>query len=154
MATRSAIAVKKGDGTVQGIYCHWDGYPANNGKLLMENYTYDKALQLMALGNLSYLREELGQQQDFDARYKNPGMEDPHPTWSMFYGRDRGESNQESKTFSTVGEFVDHYEHSACEYFYFIDTNGDWWVSSWNAPMDFEPCDIAVARNEKEMEYA
>lgn len=154
MATRSAIAVKKADGSVQGIYCHWDGYPANNGKLLMENYTYEKALQLVALGNLSYLREELGQKHDFDARYKNPGMEDPHPTWCMFYGRDRGEPDQESNTFKTVGEFVDHYLNSWCEYFYFIDKDGQWWVSERSNSNDFLPLELAVQRNEKEMNYA
>lgn len=38
MGTRSAIVLKREDGKYQGIYCHWDGYPSNNGKILFENY--------------------------------------------------------------------------------------------------------------------
>ena len=39
MATRSRIAIEKENGTVESIYCHWDGYPENNGRILVENYT-------------------------------------------------------------------------------------------------------------------
>ena len=151
MGTRSAIAVKKDNGTVQGIYCHWDGYPTHNGQILANHYPFTKALQLVSLGNLSYLREEIGEQQDFDARYKNPGLEDPNPTWSMFYGRDRGEAGQDPKTFNTVGDFVDHFEASGCEYFYFVDTDGDWWVSSVHRDRkEFDPVEYAIEWYEKE----
>jgi len=30
MATRSNIGIVNEDGSVTGIYCHWDGYPENN----------------------------------------------------------------------------------------------------------------------------
>ena len=39
MGTRSTIGLEYPDGTVRGIYCHWDGYPDNNGKILVEHYT-------------------------------------------------------------------------------------------------------------------
>ena len=39
MATRSTIALEFADGTVQQVYCHWDGYLDYNGKLLAEHYT-------------------------------------------------------------------------------------------------------------------
>ncbi len=26
------------DGIIKSIYCHWDGYPSNNGKILLEHY--------------------------------------------------------------------------------------------------------------------
>ena len=38
MATRSRIGMVKDDGTVESIYCHFDGYPSNNGKILKEHY--------------------------------------------------------------------------------------------------------------------
>lgn len=153
MSTRSAIAVKKADGSVQGIYCHWDGYPAHNGRILQDNYTYDKTLQLVALGNLSFLRKELGEQHPFDRHFEQPEL-DLYEDWCMFYGRDRGEPQQESHTFKTVGEFVDHYRNSWCEYFYFIDKDGQWWVSDRDNSYDFQPLELAVKRNEMEMQYA
>jgi hypothetical protein len=56
MATRSLIGVKLNDNIVKTIYCHWDGYPEHNGKLLVENYTSPASVfELMELGDLSTL---------------------------------------------------------------------------------------------------
>lgn len=38
MATRSTIALEYADGTVGQIYCHWDGYLENNGRILLNDY--------------------------------------------------------------------------------------------------------------------
>jgi hypothetical protein len=55
MATRSLIGIKL-DNIVKTIYCHWDGYPEYNGKLLIENYSSPAAItELMELGDLSTL---------------------------------------------------------------------------------------------------
>ena len=37
MGTRSSIAIKTEDG-IKAIYCHWDGYIDNNGRILKEHY--------------------------------------------------------------------------------------------------------------------
>ena len=56
MATRSLIGINLNNGITKVIYCHWDGYPENNGKILMENYTSPSAVfDLMELGDLSSL---------------------------------------------------------------------------------------------------
>jgi hypothetical protein len=56
MATRSLIGKQNADGTVSMNYCHWDGYPENNGNLLVENYGSPFQVdELLALGDLSYL---------------------------------------------------------------------------------------------------
>ena len=56
MATRSLIGIKLNDNIVKTIYCHWDGYPEHNGKLLVENYSTPAAItELMELGDLSTL---------------------------------------------------------------------------------------------------
>ena len=56
MATRSLIGIKLNDNIVKTIYCHWDGYPEHNGKLLVENYSTPAAItELMLLGDLSTL---------------------------------------------------------------------------------------------------
>ena len=67
MGTRSTIAIENADGTVTGIYCHWDGYVSNNGRILQESYTDEaKVRKLIALGNLSSLGPYICNQQDFD----------------------------------------------------------------------------------------
>jgi hypothetical protein len=86
MATRSNIAMKTQDGKIVSVYCHWDGYVANNGKILLENYTdIDKIEALVALGSISSLGTVIGEQQDFDDRSTQKD------DWTLFYSRDRGE---------------------------------------------------------------
>jgi hypothetical protein len=56
MATRSLIGIKLDNEIVKTIYCHWDGYPEHNGKLLVENYSSPATItELMELGDLSTL---------------------------------------------------------------------------------------------------
>ena len=86
MATRSTIALEFADGTVQQVYCHWDGYLSNNGQILLRHYSDPFKLQrLIDLGAISSLGPEIGEKQDFDKR-------DTHnDNWSLIYARDRGE---------------------------------------------------------------
>ena len=86
MATRSNIAMKTKEGKIVSVYCHWDGYVANNGKILLENYTdIDKIEALVALGSISSLGTVIGEQQDFDDR------DTQKDEWTLAYHRDRGE---------------------------------------------------------------
>ena len=86
MATRSNIAMKTKEGKIVSVYCHWDGYVANNGKILLENYTdIDKIEALVALGSLSSLGFVIGEQQDFNDR------DTCKDEWTLAYHRDRGE---------------------------------------------------------------
>jgi hypothetical protein len=56
MGTRSTIALEFADGTVEQVYCHWDGYLSNNGKILQNHYMNPfKVKQLLALGGFSSL---------------------------------------------------------------------------------------------------
>ena len=60
MATRSTITAKFSNGQYGSIYCHWDGYLSNNGKILLENYQDQiKIEQLISLGYLSSLAETI-----------------------------------------------------------------------------------------------
>lgn len=60
MSTRSTIALRRTDGTMKKIYCHWDGYINWNGSILQKYYnTADKVENLLALGNLSSLGPEI-----------------------------------------------------------------------------------------------
>lgn len=89
MSCHSTIALKTGYGSCLAIRCHYDGYPAHHGPILMSAYdTEEKVRALLALGDLSVLGPELGEKHDF--RDQN------HPTWCLAYGRDRGERNTEA----------------------------------------------------------
>ena len=86
MATRSNIAMKTKEGKIVSVYCHWDGYVANNGRILLENYAdISKIEALVALGSISSLGEQIGEQQDFMDR------DTQKDEWTLFYTRDRGE---------------------------------------------------------------
>jgi hypothetical protein len=64
MGTRSRIGVMHGD-KVKSIYCHWDGYLDFNGRILQEHYDSSKANHLVALGDLSSLRANIGEKHAF-----------------------------------------------------------------------------------------
>jgi hypothetical protein len=59
MSTNSTIWVQKED-HLEGIFCYWDGYISNNGKILYENYRDEESLQkLIDRGHIESLRETL-----------------------------------------------------------------------------------------------
>ena len=116
MATRSLIGKLNSDGTVTHIYCHWDGYPSHNGFLLQEYWnTPFKVDQLLALGDLSSLGKEIGEQQDFNGSRNTD--------WCMAYGRDRGQSNTGAKTVSREDFFGDD---DYIDYFYLYNEDFEW----------------------------
>jgi len=113
MATRSYIGVRNTDASVDYIYCHFDGYPDHNGKILTEHYAdMDKVNALMKLGDLSVLGEQIGGKHDFNKRTKG---------WCLAYGRDRGEMNVSVKT----GDYKELINDRNVDYVYIFD--GDYW---------------------------
>jgi len=122
MGTRSTIAIQNADGTVTGIYCHWDGYLSNNGKILNENYTTEaKVRELIALGDLSSLGETVGVKTDFD---------DAAQGQCVALGRDRGEPASDAATFDSHIELV---EQIGQEYDYLFTPGEGWIVAHGNA---------------------
>lgn len=56
MTTRSTIAMKFEDGSYKQIYCHQNGEPEKNGKILAFHYSQaDRVAALLTLGNISSL---------------------------------------------------------------------------------------------------
>lgn len=54
MSTRSSIAVVKSDGTVEAVYCHFDGDLKGVGAALLASFdSQERAEGLVALGDLS-----------------------------------------------------------------------------------------------------
>lgn len=132
MATRSTIALEYADGQVDQIYCHWDGYLSNNGEILLKHYQDPfKVQQLMALGDLSSLRPELGEQHSFDARYEGG---DVREDWCTAYGRDRGEEGVTARRFRDFQDYADNHQYE--EYEYCLRTDGYWYVSQYGRPWE------------------
>ena len=117
MATRSNIGIVNLDKSITGIYCHWDGYSEYVGKMLLNHYNnVDIVNGLMNLGNLSILSESL---YSTDIHTFN----EPEDGVCVAYGRDRGDTGTDSRTFEDLGE----YEHfgRGVDYQYLYD-NGKW----------------------------
>jgi hypothetical protein len=56
MSTHSTITAKMSNGIFKTVYCHFDGYISNNGRILYWNYQDQKKIdELLDLGNLSNL---------------------------------------------------------------------------------------------------
>ena len=119
MATRSVIGIVNLDKSITGIYCHYDGYPENNGKILLNHYTdADWIHMLMDLGDLSYLGENVNP--------KGPhSFKNPESGVCVAYGRDRGEKNVDGVIYEDLGGFEDAMENYGCDYQYLFD-NGKW----------------------------
>jgi hypothetical protein len=101
MATRSHIGKQLPDGSVRFIYCHLDGYPEHNGQILVEHYKDEsKVDQLLELGDLSMLRPEIGEEQDFDR------TETHNNNWCLAYERDRKDSGKKA-TLSYFDDFLE-----------------------------------------------
>lgn len=124
MGTRSAIGVMHGS-VCKAVYCHWDGYLEHNGRILQEHYDSSKANHLVALGDISSLRSEIGEKHDFEMTRRDAETDN----WTTFYGRDRGEEDTSWKTFQTYNEFFEYFEGSWCEYFYIMQ-DGVWYYST------------------------
>jgi hypothetical protein len=114
MSTRSRIAIKQNK-VIKSVYCHYDGYPEYNGKLLLEHYTnVDKINQLIELGDLSFLAPEIGTFNDFDNSSKD---------YCCFYNRDRGEKDVNFIVSNTKKELINHSINSWCDFVYLFDNN-------------------------------
>jgi hypothetical protein len=117
MATRSTIALEYADGTVGQIYCHWDGYLSNNGRILQDHYQDPfKVRSLLDLGDLSSLGANIGVKHEFDANTDD----------CTFYGRDRGETGVEARTFTDVSDYVRNLQGE--EFDYILRSDGKWYV--------------------------
>jgi len=128
MGTRSTIGVVDENGFVKAIYCHWDGYPEHNGRILRDYYnTPSKILKLIALGDLSSLGPEIGRKHAF-SEFELPEVERGvyralTEDWCTAYGRDRGEKGTKAKKYKGIFEFIGDDRGQDFTYVY---VNGKW----------------------------
>ncbi len=132
MATRSTIALEFADGTVGKVYCHWDGYLDNNGKLLLNNYSDPfKLRDLIDLGDISSLGPNIGDKHEFDIpfKYGSPEYEaesERRRNITTFYGRDRGETGTEAVYYKDYADYRANAQFE--EYNYILRKDGNWYV--------------------------
>jgi hypothetical protein len=132
MATRSTIALEYADGTVDKIYCHWDGYIDHNGKILFQHYVDPfKTQRLMDLGDVSSLGPDIGDKHEFDCPHKYGTPE--YEAWTeakrevtTFYGRDRGETGTGAKRYKDYADYRKNAQFE--EYNYILRKDGNWYV--------------------------
>ncbi len=119
MATRSNIGIEKDDGTVDYIYCHWDGYPSHNGEILQESYTdKDQIEKMISLGSISSLDHRLEPAND------NHSFDSPEKGVTVFYARDRGE------TLDVSNGSYNNILHNMEDYAYvFKPSDGNWYMT-------------------------
>lgn len=120
MATRSRIGLMLEDGTIKHSYIHFDGYPTGVGTNLVLFYnTEDKVKELLSFGDMSYLAPKVNPEGEHSFNNPEDGV-------TVFYGRDRGESNVDSVTTS-MDEYLS-VKYSSCIDYQYVFTGGNWWV--------------------------
>ena len=148
MGTRSTIALEFADGTVEQVYCHWDGYLDHNGRILQDHYSDPFKLQkLINLGDLSSLGPNIGEKHPFsphsskedEALYEHA----KDMGYCTFYKRDRNESGCGAKKFKDYLDYAENHQYE--EYEYILRACGDkagWFVSDHGK--DFVPLAVAL----------
>ena len=121
-------------GTVcKSVYCHWDGYLEHNGQILQKHYDSAKANQLVALGDISSLRSEIGEKHAFsklEVPMDGEAYDKLYGDMTTFYGRDRGEAGCEWQVAHTFAEFLEQADGCGAE-FYYVMRDGVWYVGNF-----------------------
>jgi hypothetical protein len=111
MSTRSRIAIENQNGTVDSIYCHFDGYLSGVGETLFNHYDKEKLEKLIELGDISTLGES---------------TED-----TVAYCRDRGEDLY-SNHYLDINSLFEYGFKSGEEYVYCLTKEGVWVFKSYD----------------------
>ena len=115
MGTRSRIGIKLKDDSILSVYCHWDGYPSYNGRILRDNYnTVDKVRELIDGGNISALHTNAG--------WNNETL----PKTGPLYYTSRGESidSNEPELSKNQSEYLETADDCGEEYAYLFTSAG------------------------------
>jgi hypothetical protein len=136
MGTRSTIALEFADGTVEQVYCHWDGYLEHNGRILKDHYSDPfKLRDLIDLGDISSLGKEIGSEHPFSPHSSPEDEAAYHEAVDLggattFYGRDRGETGVAAKKFVSFSSYVVNHQYEEYEYILRqVDGKAVWFVA-------------------------
>ena len=143
MGTRSTIALEYADGTVEQVYCHWDGYLAHNGHILQNHYSNPFILRdLIDLGDISSLRPTIGTKHafsQFELRAEEvAGFKLLTENMTTFYGRDRGVTGTSAKKFASYEDYLLNHQYEEYEYILrSVHGQAVWFVADHSE--DFKP---------------
>ena len=117
MGTRSLIGKQLKDGSILGVYCHYDGYPEYNGRMLRDKYnTVAKVDKLIDGGDMSCVYTNAG--------WNNETLPESGP----LYYTSRGESMESvaPQLYKDLNEFLCAADHNyGAEYTYHY-ADGEW----------------------------
>ena len=120
MGTRSTIALEYADGTVEQVYCHWDGYLEHNGVLLSKHYSNPFILRdLIDLGDISSLKPTIGTKHafsHFEVPMDGEAYDKLYGDMTTFYGRDRGEDGTSARKFKDYEDYVANHQYEEYDY--------------------------------------
>jgi len=130
MSTNCSVAIQNEDGSVTGIYAHWDGYLDGIGAELLQKFnTVDTVKELIMLGDCSTIVDNV-----------------------EAYHRDKGEA-WESVAPTVHEDYSSFVGAMGQEYNYLFD-NGVWMVSEAYADTDImQPLEEALQRALEVQDY-
>ena len=121
MGTRSRIGIQLQDNSVLSVYCHYDGYPEFNGRVLRDNYdTVEKVRELIDGGDMSCTWTNAG--------WNNETLPESGP---LHYTA-RGESLESNapRYDESIFDFLDKKNNE--EYAYIWTVNNEWKCAKMN----------------------
>ena len=130
MSTRSLIGIADDEGKVTFIYCHSDGYESYMVPVLTKAYRNEaKVRELVDLGDLSVLADEIGVKHPFYESFKpsSGAVGDGYDEYTKLYGkmclayhRDRGEERgpTQAKSAEDAAMFLLQMERFGAEHAY------------------------------------
>jgi hypothetical protein len=120
MSTNARIGMLNPDGSVTSIYLHNDGYPSHVAPILTRHYkTTAKVMELLKLGDLSWLGPQIGKKHDFNTGFAK------HREWCLAYGRDRNETGK--KAYKSRG--VEGFEEIAGGDYAYLWNGKEWLIA-------------------------
>ena len=121
MATRSLIGMAQKDtGEIHYIYCHWNGSPEDNGRILLNHYQdTEKIKSLLELGDISTLHPKLVPVGNHTFDYPEDGV-------VVAYHRDRGEDLKPASVVYSEKQFVSRGDMVDYQYLF---KEGKWYYS-------------------------
>ena len=121
MGTRSRIGIAFEDNSVLSVYCHYDGYPEFNGRVLREHYnTAEKVRELIDGGDMSCTWTNAG--------WNNETL----PEMGPLHYTMRGESLEENapRYDESIFDFLNKENNE--EYAYIWTVNNEWKCAKMN----------------------
>ena len=126
MGTSCFIGIKKNNGSIEAISCHWDGYPSGVGVTLLHHYNNEEVItSLMALGSISSLGERLAPEPG-----EHHSFYEPVDDITVAYCRDRGD-RLIIYHYPSIERFKSGAE--CYDYVYLFKDNAWWYAESGSA---------------------